>query len=70
MEKDKRLLTVSEAAEELQVKEATVRQYIFLKILKAVRVDGHVFITRDELNYYKRDRREFLERGGFRVKIR
>ena len=61
------LLTVAEAAELLGVKEQTMRQYIYIGMIKSERVGVHRYVRRSEIDRYKKDKIKFLEKGGFRI---
>ena len=61
------LLTVAQAAEILEVKEQTMRQYIYIGMIKSERVGVHRFVRRSEIDRYKKDKIKFLEKGGFRI---
>ena len=61
------LLTVAQAAELLEVKEQTMRQYIYIGMIKSEKVGVHRFVRRSEIDRYRKDKIKFLEKGGFRI---
>ena len=61
------MLTVAEAAELLGVKEQTMRQYIYIGMIKSERIGVHRFIRRSEIDRYKKEKIKVLEKGGFRI---
>lgn len=61
------LLTVAQAAELLEVKEQTMRQYIYIGMINSEKVGVHRFVRQSEIDRYRKDKIKFLEKGGFRI---